>query len=284
MNRLPAATHIGHVSLTITNLAQSTAYYQRLGLHLQNQTEAEAWLGAGSEMLLHLVENPDAQAYPHTTGLYHFAILVPSRLDLALALKNMVDSKIPIGGYSDHLVSEALYLSDPDGNGIEVYRDRPREKWAYRPNGEMQIDTLPLDLHDLLGELNGRQAVWQGFPEGTILGHIHLHVNDLEAAGRFYTEMIGFDMVATYGRSANFVSAGGYHHHIGMNTWAGVGIPEPPANAIGLRYYSIVLSDETAVKAVQTQLNQKQVRTSPQTNGFAVHDPAGNQIHFTIGN
>ena len=282
MNKLPTSTQIGHVSLTITNLARSVAYYQTLGLTLQNRVSNEAWLGAGETMLLHLMENQHAQIIERTTGLYHFAILLPSRLDLALAFRNMIDSQIPIGGYSDHLVSEAIYLSDPDGNGIEVYRDRPRDQWTFRDNGEMAIDTVPLDVHNLLGELENSSKEWQGFTAGTKLGHIHLHVSNLEAAGRFYTEQLGFDMIASYGRSAKFVSAGGYHHHIGMNTWAGVGVPAPPADAVGLRYYTIVLPHKTAVDNLKNHLTQQNIPFTQNEGRITLQDPSGNTIRLTL--
>ncbi|MEM7334302.1 MAG: VOC family protein [Chloroflexota bacterium] len=275
---LAQASRIGEVSLTVKDISRSLAYYQKLGLHLHRQESNAAWLGDGVSDLLVLRENPEAQFATRTTGLYHFAILVPTRIDLAKALKNMIDAQIEVGGFSDHIISEAIYLSDPDGNGIEVYADRARDLWEYRTNGEMRIDTVPLDLQNLLGELEADEVKWQGFPKGTTVGHVHLHVSDLEEAGRFYSEVLGFDFIAKYGRSAQFLSVGGYHHHIGMNTWAGVGIPKPPQGAIGLHYYSLVLPDEVAKAALLSHLDNIQVSYDKEDGEVFIQDPAGNWI------
>lgn len=278
--KLPADTKIGAVSLTITDLERSIAYYQKLGLTVRQRDGETAVLGTPTRPLLTLHQNRTAQCRPHTTGLYHFAFLVPTRLELAQAFKNMIDHQIPVGGASDHLVSEALYLTDPDGNGIEVYRDRPRAQWEYRPNGEMRIDTLPLDFENLLSELRGQQGGWTGFSDGTTMGHIHLHVGELEDAGKFY-ERLGFDFIARYGRSAQFLSAGGYHHHIGMNTWAGENIPPPPPNSVGLRHYEILLPEASDLDPLVTHLQQKSVTFQQDDASLRLEDPAGNHIVIT---
>jgi catechol 2,3-dioxygenase len=252
-----------------------------LGFQVQQQTAVSATLGAGAEPLLILQANPQARQTRGTTGLYHFAILLPSRRDLAMALRNIAEQQIPLGGYSDHLVSEALYLSDPDGNGIEIYQDRPRETWQFKANGQMKIDTVPLNLQSLMGELAGHEIKWIGFPTGTKIGHIHLHVSDLARDGRFYTDVLGFDLVANYGNSAQFVSAGGYHHHIGMNTWAGAGIAAPPADAVGLRWYTIILPNNDALHRTLNQVMMANVSVTEQENGYLLQDPAGNHILLT---
>ncbi len=279
---LASKSRIGAVSLTINDLARSLVYYQRLGLHLHRQEGPIAWLGDGVTDLLILHEDPNAEYAPRTTGLYHFAILVPTRLDLAKAFKNMIDEQIPVGGYSDHIVSEAIYLSDPDGNGIEVYADRARAVWEYRENEEMRIDTVPLNLQDLLGELAHDRDGWQGFPAGTTMGHIHLHVSDMEAAGQFYNEVLGFDFIAKYGRSAQFLSVGGYHHHIGMNTWAGVGIPAAPNGSVGLRDYELIVPDEAAKSALLANLEDKNIHVDTQQDVAMIQDPAGNWIRIVV--
>lgn len=156
------------------------------------------------------------------SGLYHFAILVPDRTALGLALRNLIKYRIPVG-QGDHLVSEALYLNDPDQNGIEIYADRPRDTWRRDESGEYIMSTDPVDVDGLLAISEG--AEWRGLPPATRIGHVHFHVGDLREAERFYCQILGFEITAHYGGAALFVSAGGYHHHIGLNTWAGVGAP-----------------------------------------------------------
>ena len=164
---------------------------------------------------------PTRRARPHgTTGLFHLAILLPSRADLARALRRVADAGWRFTGASDHLVSEALYLHDPEGNGIEIYRDRPREQWRF-VDGELQMDTLPLDLDSVLGELSGADTEANGMPAGTRIGHVHLNVAELSAAEDFYAGALGFDVTVRSYPGALFFSTGGYHHQIGVNTWAG---------------------------------------------------------------
>lgn len=278
---LPNTTHMGTVSLTVTDLSRSIAYYERLGLKVHRQEGAVAYLGAGEADLVILHENAAAKVYGRTAGLYHFAILLPSRFHLAKAFKNMIDQQIPVSGYSDHMVSEAIYLSDPDGIGIEIYADRPRSTWQFRANGEMRLETEPLDLQSLLNELRNDSTGWAGFPTGTTLGHVHLHVGNIEEAGAFYTRILGMDLITKYGRSAQFVSAGGYHHHIGMNTWAGEGVVQPPENSVGLRWFSIVLPDEDAQAAVLATLRTHAVSVSMLEGQPLLQDPAGNSILLT---
>ncbi len=269
---------IGTISLTVSNLERSLRYYQHnIGLALHRRADNSAVLGAGGPDLLILTERPSARQVHGTTGLYHFALLVPSRLELAKTVKHLHDSQTPIGGASDHLVSEALYLSDPDGNGIEIYRDRPRDEWQIL-NDTIQIATQPLDIHDVLGELNGQPFTWEGLHSETRMGHIHLHVSNLEEALAFYTQVLGFDLVTRYGAAAAFVSAGGYHHHIGLNTWAGAGAPPPPADAVGLNWYTILLPDEAALEETAVRLKNTGVYSERKEDGLFLRDPAQNSI------
>ena len=195
---------------------------------------------ASDTPVVELVGDPDAPPRPRgTSGLFHLAILVPGRPDLARALQRVAEAGWRLTGASDHLVSEALYLSDPEGNGIELYRDRPREQWPVR-DGVLQMDTLPLDLDGVLGELR-REDASAGMPPGTRIGHVHLNVGDLAAAEAFYSGALGFDVTVRGYPGALFVSAGGYHHHLGLNTWAGEGVPPPPSGSRGLREFEIVL-------------------------------------------
>lgn len=275
-------TKIGAVYLTVSDFGRSLPYYQHnIGLKLHRQEGDMAYLGAGGRDLLALRELPSATHPRRTTGLYHFAILVPSRLELALTLKHLVDTETRIGGASDHLVSEALYLSDPDGNGIEIYRDRPRHEWPL-VNGQIEMDTKAFDVDSVLGELHGRDHTWAGLHADTTIGHIHLHVSHLPEAEAFYTQVLGFDLIMHYGPSAAFVSAGGYHHHIGLNTWAGVGAPPPPPGAVGLNWYEILLPDEEALLATAVRLQTAHIPTEQREGGLFFRDPAQNGIVLRV--
>ncbi|HEX6385964.1 MAG TPA: VOC family protein [Anaerolineae bacterium] len=274
-------TSIGAVALTVADLGRSLAYYQEvIGLRLHRQEEQTAYLGVGGPDLLILTERPGARAVRGTTGLYHFAILTPSRLALAKSLRRLAETGTRIGGFADHAVSEAIYLSDPDGNGIEIYRDRPREEWPYR-NGELQMTTVALDVEGVLAELEGKPWSWNGLHPDTTIGHIHLHVGNLEEAEAFYTQVLGFDLVTRYGPSAAFVSAGDYHHHIGFNTWAGVGVPPPPDDAAGLRWYEIRLPSAAERDRVVARVREAGLAVGERPDGFMVRDPAENGILLT---
>jgi catechol 2,3-dioxygenase len=271
-------TYPGIVSLTVTNLARSLDFYQNvLGFKLNQQDGDTASLGAGGPDLILLRGNPEAKRSPRSTGLYHFAVLVPTRLDLAFVLHSIVETKTPVTGFADHLVSEAVYLPDPDGSGIEIYRDRPRDTWR-DSSGELRMGTDPLDVEGLLAELEDHDSTWSGLPNGTRLGHIHLHVADLESAIRFYRDALGFDLLMRYGPSAAFLSAGGYHHHIGINTWNGTGAPQPPPDSIGLRHFNLHLPDTASLGALQDHLEQSGISLEKSGSGIWLHDPSSNRI------
>lgn len=178
--------------------------------------------------------------------MYHFALLLPSRNDLARILRHFIQIRYPLQGASDHLVSEAIYLADPDGNGIEIYSDRPSAAWNWE-NGEVEMATVPLDAENLLAEGDGE--AWTGLPSNTLMGHIHLHVSELQKTEEFYIQGLGFNIVNRYGRQALFISTGGYHHHIGLNTWNGVGAPAPLENSVGLKRFSLVLPNKETRKS-----------------------------------
>ena len=202
-------TRLGHVHLTVSDLERSLTFYQGvLGFQLHRGEGDTASLGAGRDDLLVLTERPGAIRVPHRSGLYHYAILVPSRLALAGSLKNLIETDVRQVGGADHLVSEALYLEDPDGNGIEIYRDCPRSQWQY-DSGILRMATDPLDYTGILDELNGSPARWTGLHPDTVLGHMHLHVSDLADATDFYEQVLGFDLVTSMGGTASFLSAGG---------------------------------------------------------------------------
>ncbi len=237
---LPADAHIGQVSLTVRDLDRSLLFYRDvLGCREATRDGRTSHLAPeGGRTLIELHEHKSAIAKPRqSAGLYHFAILVPSRLALGRSLRRLVDKRHPLTGASDHLVSEALYLEDPDGLGIEIYRDRPRAEWRVH-NGQLAMATDPLDLQALFDE-PGADTPWQGLEAGTVMGHVHLHVPHLDAAEVFYVERVGFEPTVRGYPGALFVAAGGYHHHLGLNTWTGVGAPPPPEHAVGLRSFTI---------------------------------------------
>jgi catechol 2,3-dioxygenase len=275
-------TKIGVVSIAVSDLERALAFYENaLGFRQHRRQGQRAFLGAGGPDLLILNEVPGAQQTKGTTGLYHFAILLPTRHDLARFLRHFADNDLRLQGFSDHLVSEAIYLSDPDGNGIEVYRDRPRSQWP-RQDGRLQMATDPLDLQDLLAELTGEEPPWAKLPQETTIGHIHLHVSNLSRDERFYHEVLGFDVMTRYGASASFLSAGGYHHHVGINVWAGVGAAPAPENAAGLRWYTIDLPSREALDALLERLEETGVATEEREEGLFLRDRSENGIVLRV--
>jgi catechol 2,3-dioxygenase len=272
---------MGAVRLTVADLDGVRDFYRdAVGLSELSAKDGTVRLGAGEVPIVELVGEPDAPPRPGgTSGLFHLAILVPSRSDLARALQRVAEAGWRLSGASDHLVSEALYLSDPEGNGIELYRDRPREEWPVR-DGVVQMDTLPLDLDGVLSELR-REDANAGMPSGTRMGHVHLNVGDLTAAEAFYSGALGFDVTVRGYPGALFVSAGGYHHHLGLNTWAGEGAPPPPPGSRGLREFEIVLPSPESFAAEEDRLRQAGFEPQGEGDRVLIADPSGNQIALT---
>lgn len=270
-------TTIGVVALSVADLERSLDYYQRdIGLAVLARDENSATLGAGTAALLRLHAVPGARLVRRATGLYHFALRVPARRDLARVIRHFAERGTRLDGASDHLFSEALYLSDPDGHGIEIYHDRPRSTW-YDAQGNLRGDTLPLDIGSILSELGGDTPAWEGLPPGTDMGHIHLQVADIGAAERFYVGVLGFERMMGM-PSASFVGAGRYHHHVGMNTWAGAGVPPPPENAARLLSYEIRLPGAGALAAVRDRLQAAGIPLDEGAQGLAVRDPSNNLV------
>ncbi|MDX6645177.1 MAG: catechol 2,3-dioxygenase, partial [Miltoncostaeaceae bacterium] len=237
-------TALGAVTLTVNDLERTRGFYERaIGLRTLDSTPQAVLLGdAAGSPLLELAGRPDAAARPpRTTGLFHLALLVPSRQDLARAVRRVIEAGWAFTGAADHLVSEALYPDDPEGNGIEIYRDRPRERWP-RVAGTLQMATDPLDLEGVMSTLAVGAPV-DGMPAGSRLGHVHLQVADLGEAEAFYGGVLGFDVTVRHYPGALFLSAGGYHHHIGLNVWAGRGAPAPPPGARGLSRFEVAVPD-----------------------------------------
>lgn len=275
---LPASTHVGAVHLTVSDLDRSVSFYtERLGFQVMAKDAGAARLGAGDADLLVLAENRAARPRRGTTGLYHFAVLVPSRADLARSLGLLAATRTPLTGASDHGVSEALYLADPDDNGIEIYRDRPRAEWP-TAGGRLSMGTAPLDLEDLYAAREQGSTAPEGLAPGTVIGHVHLHVADLAAAQRFYVDLLGFDVMQGYGPSALFVSAGGYHHHVGLNTWQGVGAPPPGPDATGLRWFELVLPDPDEVARLRARLRAAGLEVEETDADLLFRDPSRNAV------
>jgi catechol 2,3-dioxygenase len=280
--KLHQDTKLGFVHLTVADLSRSVGFYQRsLGFKIHRQDNGIAYLGAGEENLLVLTEIPTAVKVPRRSGLYHFAILTPSRKAFAKSLLNLIRTETELQGGADHLVSEAIYLSDPDGNGIEIYRDRARSDWQYE-NGNLKMGTEPIDYQGILSEITETQNDWSGLDSKTTLGHMHLHVANIGEATKFYEKTIGFDFLLSYMGSASFLSAGGYHHHIGLNTWNGVGAPPPPEDAIGLRYFTVKLSNEAEQERLIQRLNHDKVTFETLAGDILVRDPSQNGILFIV--
>jgi catechol 2,3-dioxygenase len=273
---IPAATRMGAVHLTVGDLERSLEYYREaIGLDVLAQEDGRATLGAGQTRLLELVEEPGAQPAPGRTGLFHFALLLPDRQSLARWLAHAVRERIRLSGASDHFVSEAIYLSDPDKHGIEIYHDRPRELWEGQVAARMGTD--PLDLNGLLGELEDPETEpFQHQPDGTTMGHVHLQVAHIVPSVEFYRDVLGFGLMAEYGGQAAFLSAGGYHHHVGANTWRSGGALPPPPGSAALRRFEIVLPDASERDALAERIAAGGVEVEQDGAGPVARDPSGN--------
>jgi len=268
---------MGPVHLTVSDLERSLAYYRKVvGLDVLEQDADRASLGADSTELLGLVEQPGAQPSDGYTGLFHFALLVPDRPALARWLTHAVRDEVPLTGLSDHYVSEAIYLRDPDRHGIEIYADRPRELWEGRVGERMT--TEPLDVKDLLGEADGD---FDGMPAGTTMGHVHLKVASIPQTVEFYRDVLGFDLVVERVPQAAFLSAGGYHHHLGANTWESAGAPPPPAASAALRHATVVLPSAEARDDAVRRVAAAGQEPEATATGTLVRDPSGNAVLLT---
>jgi catechol 2,3-dioxygenase len=275
---IDSRAHIGSVALKVSDLQRSEVFYRDvLGLKILRRNASS--LDAGTEddrVLLQLHEQPGAKPRPRrSTGLYHFAILTPSREALGRSFKHLMKSGYPLTGAADHLVSEALYLDDPDKNGIEIYRDRPKEEWQF--DGEsVRMANDEVDLDSLFRDAG--HVPFCGLDSGTTMGHVHLHVRDLDEAEKFYCGILGFEVMLRWKPSAIFVSAGSYHHHIALNLWAGVGAPPPPDDAAGLMHYEIVFPIDSAIEVVIRCLENAGVALQESETGILVKDPSSNGI------
>jgi catechol 2,3-dioxygenase len=269
---------MGAVRVTVSDLERSLDYYRAtIGLDVLERANGQAVLGAGTRRLLILDEVPGARPATGHTGLYHFALLVPERPALARWLAHAIRDRVELTGLSDHDVSEAIYLRDPDHHGIEIYADRPRERWE----GEVgsRLTTGPLDVEDLLGELEDPAAEpFDRLPDGTAMGHVHLQVADIPSTIDFYRDVLGFEVTAALGHHAVFLAAGGYHHHVGANIWESAGATPPPEGSAAMRYATIVLPTAEERDAVVTGLADAGQRVEESSEGPLVRDPSGNGL------
>jgi len=267
MNQLPAATHMGPVEVSVSDLDRSVDYYENtVGLRVRSRDDGHASLGAGASELLRLVEEPGAVPSHGYSGLFHFALLLPDRASLGQWLAHAARERVPLTGASDHTVSEALYLRDPDRHGIEIYADRPREQWEGRVGRLM--GTIPLDLDDVLGAATPEQRdAFERLPDGTTMGHVHLCVASVDETVGFYRDRLGMDVTAQLGDQAAFLSAGGYHHHLGGNTWESRGAHQAPPGTARLRSFTVVLPDQDAADEAAANVG-----------GTDVEDPSGNRL------
>jgi catechol 2,3-dioxygenase len=274
---LPATLRLGPTHLTVTDLDRSVGFYQdAIGLRQHRRDGAVAAMGAGGEDLLVLTEDPQAKQAGRHAGLYHVALLHPSREELARAAQRLAATHTAISGASDHGISEAIYLPDPDGNGLELAADRGRERWGDLSD-PTTIGPRPLDVEGLLA-LVGDEPPRRHADPALVTGHLHLHVGDVDRGLAFYRDVLGFEPKTSF-PSAAFVSAGGYHHHLGFNTWRGEGVPPVPPDAVGLRLWTVVI-DADALNALRGRVEAAGLASEDRDGGLLLRDPWGNAVLF----
>ena len=271
------------VTLTVADLARSIDYYENaIGLTVSARENGTARLGVPGADLLVLEEQPGARPGRGTnTGLFHFAVLLPERRHLGAWLAHAAGSGVHLTGASDHFVSEALYLRDPDGHGIEIYSDRPRETWTQLPDGSLNIGTVALDLHEVM-RANESGEPLERMPEGTVMGHIHLQVGHLEEACKFYEDLVGLDLMIEIPGQASFLSSGGYHHHLGINVWAGVGAPPAPPEQARLTRAALEVESEDALLAIESRLADGGAEPVRDDGRVLVEDPSRNPLELRV--
>jgi catechol 2,3-dioxygenase len=274
---LPATLRLGAVDLTVADLDRAAAWYQRsLGLRVHSHQLTTAELGDGSETVVVLHEDPEARPAGRHAGLYHYALLYPAREELARAALRLAATRTPIQGASDHRTHEAIYLPDADGNGIELAWDRERDRWP--TDLGYARGPAPLDFDSLLATVSGEQPPAQ-VGEGLRMGHLHLHVGDIAEGLAFYRDVLGFEEQANLGTAA-FVSAGGYHHHLGFNIWNGRGVGPGPEHTAGLRHWTVQLPTEAEVAEVRARAEAAGHAAEPVAGGFLVRDPWKSAVLF----
>jgi catechol 2,3-dioxygenase len=282
------ATMLGHVSLIVANLENQIVFYQQvLGFKLHWREGNKAGLGAGGRDLLRLTEKPNLKKYRGVTGIYHFAVLFPNRRELARAL-----ARLSVMNYrnhpTDHIMTKTTYLDDPEGNGIELYAESPEDGTfvienddfvTRRVDGTLSSGREPLDVKALFSHLKEGDPLDEPIPPQTRVGHVHLHVRNVQEAVDFYHGILGFDVMGNSSTfQAAFLSAGGYHHHLGLNAWQGEGAPPPPADAVGLRHFTIDLPTQQALDDVVTRIAQAGIPFNQTDEGLLLVDPSQNGV------
>ena len=284
-------TKVGPVSLTVANLDNQLVFYQQiLGFILHSREGSEAVLGTGERELLHLMEQPGFKRYRGVTGLYHFAVLFPDRRELARAMARLFALKY-VNYPTDHIMTKTTYLDDPEGNGIELYCESPEDgTWSMasgdfvtrRADGSLSDGREALDVKALFSHLKEEDRLDVAIPKETRIGHVHLHVRDVDEAVDFYHGILGFDVMGkAKAMRAAFVSAGGYHHHIGLNTWQGEGAPPPPPDAVGLRHFAVQLPDQDALDEVIARVDEVGIPANQMEDGLLLYDPSQNGVLLT---
>lgn len=272
---------VGHVKIKVEKLERAINFYRDvLGFGILEKTKREVKLTTdGKTSILSLVQPEDIiPKQGRTTGLYHFAILLPTKADLANIVVHLTENNIRFGA-SDHLVSEAIYLHDPDGNEIEIYIDRSPSEWRWE-QGEVAMAVDPLNFEQLLTHVTSEK--WKAMPKETVMGHIHLHVSELKKTEAFYVNGLGFEVVNRFGRQALFLSSGKYHHHIGVNTWNGEGAPPPPTNSVGLEHFTLVFGSEEDRMKVVTNIKELGADVTEVNGMYITFDPSGIKIVLSI--
>lgn len=286
------ATTVGPVSLTVANLENQIEFYTKaMGFVLHSREGNQATLGTGERELLRLVDQPNPQKYRGVTGLYHFAVLFPNRRELAIAMARLFAMKYP-NSPTDHIMTKTTYLDDLEGNGIELYCESPEDgTWTmgngkfetYRTDGSWSNGREALDVDALFTHLKEDDKLDGSIPKETRMGHVHLHVHDVDEAVGFYHGILGFDIMGVAKEfQMGFVSAGGYHHHLGLNTWQGKGAPPPPEDAVGLRYFTIQLPNQNAYDEVIARVDGAGIPSNQTEAGLLLHDPSQNGVILSV--
>ena len=273
-------THPGKVTLKVNDLQNEINFYvNTIGLTLFLSEENRATLGVGDRVLVELKQVKNGQKSINKTGLYHMAFLLPERKDLGNVLYHLLSIDAPIIGAADHGYSEALYLEDPEGNGIEIYRDKPRKQWDIREDGEIVGVTLEMDAQSVISEADTKT---NRLPIGTVMGHVHLKVANLEKTESFYTDVLGISLKNNFGRQAKFFAAGNYHHHIGTNVWQSKDGETIQENDLGLESITLLIPDEDNFIQVKNHIKKTQNLISETNELFSVREPNGLMVHFQL--
>jgi catechol 2,3-dioxygenase len=277
---LTRPAHVGHSHLVVKDLAAVSGFYQSmLGLKVIEKTASGEVLGVSGLPLLTLTTDSNAQTAPrNAAGLFHTAFLMPDRTELARWLRHAAHNNVVLEGASDHLVSEAIYLSDPEGNGIEIYADRPHDVWKFHQDGQVEMATNRLDLQALYD--SAPQDTWDGMSDGTAIGHIHLQVGNIPEADTFYRDVLGLKIMARY-PGASFFATGGYHHHVAANIWNSRGAGTRSASMTGLSDYSLHFNDKAALETAKTALEKLEIKTEARDGGVFLRDPWGIGLTLT---